>query len=672
MLDQKQNAPEDQSTANKSNSTSGKTLPAVEETKPVEEQPAKVEESAAPEADQETAAEPSLFAYLFGLEIEFSGVSLKDGVLSAESFTETINVGDNAVTLAINGAFASSTGELGWKDASFTIGNVSIGGILAVNNLTGTVSGDAGHAITGSGELVIDLAGASVSGTVNVAYDETGWAVTSIESGNLTAAVLGQTFEVADISYEDGVIAASSGTMNLDVFGNQATVVVNNISLDKDKVFQWENASFTAGDINLGGILQINGLTGTVTGDAAHEVTGTGDVGLTIPGAEAAGTVNVKYEEGTGFELVSIENGSVTASLLNGNATVVGSDITYDENGLAIGTSDITLATGGLAPGLGDINGTVNNITYSNGAFDWESITLNINKEYELGALKFGLGTAQLDGKANNYLITINDATAGVSIGKWFSADGSASFSWSIMEGKSPEIDKSSLTFEGKSPELPKDFIPGLLPIDYGIVFPFALGPVPMEAELGLKVDAGASVTIGGNMNYEGNKYVFSVDSKGTGFLEMGLRASISIGSSLFIALGLFLEGNAKATLEAGVGLEGEATQVGNKFDFSKVNATYSLDADVIAQLIGGIKTTALLIFKKTLYQVKIKEWNLGHASKSGSLNLLSGAAKEESSGGMLKKGAAIPSAPVFDEESKKHLINDTNKETARKKGWFK
>ena len=72
------------------------------------------------------------------------------------------------------------------------------------------------------------------------------------------------------------------------------------------------------------------------------------------------------------------------------------------------------------------------------------------------------------------------------------------------------------------------------------------------------------------------------------------------------------------------------------------------------------------------MYQVKIKEWNLGHASKSGSLNLLSGAAKEESSEGMLKKGAAIPSAPVFDEESKKHLINDTNKETARKKGWFK
>ena len=600
----------------------------------------------------------AITASILGNTITVNDIQIADGVISAQTGSMQLDIGGAKVDVTVTDISLGKDKKFDWGTASFKSPNeLSVGGVVKVKDLEGTVSGSAdGYKKSGTGNLSVDLPGATASGTVAVSNDDaSGWKVDSITGGGIAASVLGSTLSVNEIQYVNGVITAQSGTMKLDIAGAILDVSVTGISLGEDKKFNWGSAAFsTPNEINIGGILKVNGLTGTISGEAdGYRKTGAGSLSLDLPGASASGTVAVSHEEGKGWKVDSITNGDINATLLNGSLQINGNGISFENNVLGVAAATATVSTGGVIPGVDKVSGQAQNIQYKDGAFDWDSVTVDINAGLSFGdQLSFGLKTATLFGKSKGYQIDINDATGSISIGKWLTGEGTGSFSWDFINRKTPEITSANLTFLATSPELPKDIIPGLLPISFSVMIPFAAGPVPMEAGLSLNVDAGATVSIGGTMNYSGGEFAFGVQAAGNGHLSMGIRASLAVGSSALVSLGAFLEGSTKAVLEAGLDFNGKAAKQGDGFNFSDMNANYKLGANVIAELSGGVEAKALLIFSKTLYKVKIKSWDMGRAEKTGSFNFLNGGFTSTGSSGVLEAGTPNLGKPVTEHQS--------------------
>ena len=597
-------------------------------------------------------------ASVLGNMLTVNDIQIANGVITAQTGTMQLDIGGAKVDVNVTAISLGEDKKFDWGVATFKSPNeLSVGGVVKVKGLEGTVSGSAdGYKKSGSGNLSVDLPGATASGTVAVSNDDaSGWKVDSITGGGISASVLGSMLSINEIQYVNGVITAQSGTMKLDIAGAIVDVTVSAISLGEDKKFNWGIAEFSSpNEINIGGILKAKGLAGTVSGEAdGFKKTGVGTLSLDLPGASATGTVAVSYEEGTGWKVDSITNGEINATLLNGSLQINGNGISFENNVLGVAAASATVSTGGVIPGVDKVSGQAQNIQYKDGTFDWDSVTLDINAGLSFGdQLSFGLKTATLFGKSKGYQIDINDASGSISIGKWLTGEGTGSFSWDFINRKSPEITSANLTFLATSPELPKDVIPGLLPISFSVMIPFAAGPVPMEAGLSLNVDAGATVSIGGTMNYSGGEFAFGVQAAGNGHLTMGIRASLAVGSSALVSLGAFLEGSTKAVLEAGLDFNGKAAKQGDGYNFSDINANYKLGANVIAELSGGVEAKALLIFSKTLYKVKIKSWDMGRAEKTGSFNFLNGGFTSTGSAGVLEAGTPNLGKPVTEHQS--------------------
>ena len=601
---------------------------------------------------------------------------------------------------------------------------LNIGEVISANELKGTLSfTDGNYQMEGSGDLAVNILGATATGKVLVAYDK-GFKVKSITNTKFEASIFdgvasiegsgislsgeGLTMASSKITIKlpsgDAVMNVESVSVNKKGVTFKEAVIENSQSIGFSEIFSIDKPSLkvsssesgynitatgslsiklgdgitASGDVeigydtnkrafekpkvtngkfaydkvlNIGEVISANELKGTLSfTDGNYQMEGSGDLAVNILGATATGKVLVAYDKG--FKVKSITDGVVSASVLNNFGNFEGRGITYDENGLQISNSTMTLSLGGFIPGANEIKANAKGIKYINESFDWDLINLQIDKKYSLGGLEFSIEGANLYGKSKNYIIEIVNAGAEVSINDYLNAKGKANFDWDILNRKAPEITSSTLNFLVSSPLIPKDIIPGILPIDYAFIFPFAAGPVPMEAGFSFNVDANASVKIGGEMNYNNNAYDFKVDAEGMGFLTLGIGVTLSVGSSFLISLGGFIKGESNAALKANLGIKGKADKKETGFDFSDLTLDYKMGADVKAQIKAGIEARALIIFKKTLYSVVIKEWNLGHTEKSGEMNLLSKTNKGGTSKGILLKGNTILNDPDAEAKS--------------------
>ena len=597
-------------------------------------------------------------ASILGNTLTVNNIQIANGDITAKTGSMQLDIGGAKVDVTVTDISLGKDKKFDWGLATFKSPNeLNVGGVVKVKDMEGTVSGAAeGYKKSGTGNLAVDLPGATASGTLSFSQDETsGWKVDSITGGAISATVLGSTMSINEIQYVNGIITAQTGSMLLNIGGAIAKVDATTISIGEDKKINWGIANFSSpNEIDIGGIVKVNGLAGTMTGEAdGFKKTGVGTLSINLPGASAGGTIAVSHEEGRGWKVDSITNGEINASLLNGSIEIAGTGISFENNVLGIAAANASVSTGGLIPGLDKVSGQAQNIKYKDGDFDWESITLGINSGLSFGDnLSFGLKTATLFGKSKGYQIDINDAYGSISIGKWLTGEGTGSFSWDIVNKKKPEITSANLTFLATSPVLPKDIIPGLLPIDFSAIIPFAAGVVPMEARIALGVDASASVSIGGTVNYSGSEFVFGVNAAGNGSLSMSVTASLAVGSSALVSLGAFLKGSTTAALEAGLEFKGKAAKQGEGYNFSDINAKYNLGANVIAELSGGVEVRALLIFSKTLYEVKIKSWDMGRAEKTGTFNFLNGEHSSTGDKGVMGTGKPELGEPVTEHQS--------------------
>ena len=597
-------------------------------------------------------------ASILGNILTVNDIQIVNGEITAKIGSMQLDIGGAKVDATVSDISLGKDKKFDWGLAKFNSPNeLNVGGVVKVKDLEGTVSGSAdGYKKSGIGNLAVDLPGAKASGTLSVSQDETsGWKVDSITSGSISATVLGSTLSLSEIQYVNGIITAQTGSMILNIGGAIAQVNVSTISIGEDKKINWGIAEFSSSnEINIGDVIKVNGLAGTMSGEAdGFKKTGEGTLSLNLQGANASGKVAISHEEGTGWKVDSVTDGEINATLLNGSLQITGTGISFENNVLGVAAANATVSTGGIIPGVDKVLGQAQNIKYKDGDFDWDSITIDVNAGLSFGDnLSFGLKTATLFGKSKGYQIDINDASGSITIGKWLSGAGTGSFSWDFINRKKPEITSANLTFLATSPVLPKDIIPGLLPIGFSAIIPFVAGVVPMEAGIGLGVDASASVNIGGTVNYSGGEFVFGVQAGGDGELSMSVTASLAIGSSALVSLGAFLEGKSTAVLNAGLDFNGKASKQGNGYNFSDINASYNLGAEVIAHLSGGVEAKALLVFSKKLYEVKIKSWNMGRAEKTGTFNFLNGNNASTGNKGVMGSNVKDIGVPVTEEQS--------------------
>ncbi len=535
--------------------------------------------------------------FFSGTISELNEEDLLKRTFSASSMSVTVNLPTGPVDLNIKDIKVSQSG---FEFKEFTIeykNSIGFAEIFSINESSLTISSKAkGFEITAAGELGVDLGiEVEITGKAEITYDT--------QEGS---------FKKPQIT--------EGGFEYKQEIGFENLVSVENIS----------------GKLNVE--------------DEKYKVEGAGDLSVNFgnDSDNANGTVNVIYEKG--FKIKSITDGTFNVNALGGFIGINGSGLNYDEEGLKIDSSTIKLNLGEYIPEFGDIEATGTDIEYKNGKFDWESIKITLGKEYSIGKLTFSLGDATLYGKSKGYIIEIENAGAGLTLGSWLEANGDASFTWDILKGEMPKISSSTLKFLASSPVIPGDIIPGILPIGYSITIPFVAGVVPMQAGVSMDVDANAQVDIGGEMTYSDNEYDFNVNSTGKGELKMGIKGFIDVGSSFIFAIGGFIEGATRAKLQAGLALNGKAAKIEKGFDFSDLSFDYNMGANIKAELNAGIHAKALFIFERTLYKMKIKEWDLGKAEKTGSVNLFSGKEKNKgNSKGILEFGNKKLPNPVAD-----------------------
>jgi hypothetical protein len=518
---------------------------------------------------------------------------------SASSMSVTVNLPTGPVVVNIKDIKISQSG-FEFKEFSIEYKNlIGFAEIFSMNESELTISSKAkGFEITAAGELGVDLGiEVEITGKAKITYDT--------QEGS---------FKKPEITEGGFEYKPAIGFKNL--------VSVENIS----------------GKLNVE--------------DEKYKVEGSGDLSVNFgnDSDNAKGTVNVVYEYEDGLKIESITDGEFNVKAFGGLIEINGSGLNYDEEGLKIDSSSIKLNLGEYIPELGDIEATGTDIEYKNGEFDWESIKITLGKEYSFGGMTFSLGDATLYGKSKGYIIEIENAGAGLTLGSWLKANGEATFTWDILKGEMPKIESSTLQFLASSPVIPGDIIPGILPIGYSITIPFVAGVVPMQAGVSMDVDANAQVNIGGEMTYSDNEYGFNLNSTGKGELKMGIKGFIDVGNSFIFAIGGFIEGATRAKLEAGLALNGKAAKKETGFDFSDLSFDYNMEANIKAELNAGIHAKALFIFERTLYKMKIKEWDLGKAEKTGSVNLFSGKEKNKgNSKGILEFGNEKLPNPIAD-----------------------
>lgn len=152
--------------------------------------------------------------------------------------------------------------------------------------------------------------------------------------------------------------------------------------------------------------------------------------------------------------------------------------------------------------------------------------------------------------------------------------------------------------------------IPGIWPFELGIDVP----AVPGVYVFGnLSIGGGMKLNVGAALKYEKDYW------KASG--EIGASADIAARATIGVGLGskyiLALEGGLFAEIAASAAAKGN---IEGKFQYKdkKVSAKepvefgYNAGAELKGSVGGVITARAFYVFKKDLYQVKIKEWNLG------------------------------------------------------------
>ena len=587
-----------------------------------------------------------------GKEIAYDSAA---GKFTASEAGAKISFFNTEVTGTVTNLQASITEGLDWEKASIAADEINIMS-AQIKDLKGEIGGKAEeYAYT----ISAGSFGANIDNVVNVSGDKISYNSAKkeleAESAKVELSVLGET-----------------------VSGELVRPKVNNEGID------WDTATLTLPNIKLG-MININGLTGTLSGKKVGyaytisassfdgQVAGisysgsevvydskTGELSAESAGAEFSlldktivGEINkpVISKEGVNWESASISVDSLSygdfeATALSGELgnksteyayklsaesftgslvglSFTGTEIAYDSKAGEFSAKSASASINMLG---NNVTGTINDLVSSQeNGFDWSTAQLKADP----GVISFGdnltftLPTIIINGKKENYLLLIDNAKASLTIGDLINAEGAGSLSWDFVGGKSPEIESAEIDVSinsGKS--IPGAFLPdGIWPFSISFEFPVAPGAY---AGFGFEVGGGIGFTAKGKVVYtKPNKLIFDIEGGPEGFVDFSVFANAGVGHPILLALEAELKATIKAIAHAKTNIKGEATKEGDSYKLNELLAKYDLIAELKAAISFNFNARALYIFKKTLYEIKLAEWDLGEGSASGEFDLI-------------------------------------------------
>ncbi len=587
-----------------------------------------------------------------GKEIAYDSAA---GKFTASEAGAKISFFNTEVTGTVTNLQASITEGLDWEKASIAADEINIMS-AQIKDLKGEIGGKAEeYAYT----ISAGSFGANIDNVVNVSGDKISYNSAKkeleAESAKVDLSVLGET-----------------------VSGELVRPKVNNEGID------WDTATLTLPNIKLG-MININGLTGTLSGKKVGysytisassfdgQVAGisysgsevvydskTGELSAESAGAEFSlldktivGEINkpVISKEGVNWESASISVDSLSygdfeATALSGELgnksteyayklsaesftgslvglSFTGTEIAYDSKAGEFSAKSASASINMLG---NNVTGTINDLVSSQeNGFDWSTAQLKADP----GVISFGdnltftLPTIIINGKKENYLLLIDNAKASLTIGDLINAEGAGSLSWDFVGGKSPEIESAEIDVSinsGKS--IPGAFLPdGIWPFSISFEFPVAPGAY---AGFGFEVGGGIGFTAKGKVVYtKPNKLIFDIEGGPEGFVDFSVFANAGVGHPILLALEAELKATIKAIAHAKTNIKGEATKEGDSYKLNELMAKYDLIAELKAAISFNFNARALYIFKKTLYEIKLAEWDLGEGATSGEFDLI-------------------------------------------------
>jgi len=496
------------------------------------------------------------------------------------------------------------------------------------------------YIFNGAGDLSLEmspgigLTSLNAEGHVGLGYDFANKKFINpiIENGSIDATLFDCVdINVKELGFAEGVFSASSGSMTVKAFEKEMGGTLEGISYSKEAGFGFKKAAITSSGtidpIPGSGISVTNPGLSLEKTSLGWNITGSGRLGLTIDATyaqltKAEADVSLTYGlKDKKIQQFNMSNGAIGLSLFDVIA-LTGDDINYENGALTIGSFSATL-DGGDVLGAG-LEGSGSDLVISKSAVDWSEIGVKINKVFEMGGFSFTPPKGIIRKEGASFIVLLEDAAGSLEVGEWFTAGGKGTLQWGpeFNNGK-PKINSAELSVSAKTPKyFPKEFMPFGWPISTGFFMTVPAGPVPISGGVDVGIEGAAPLSFDANIGYDGEKFNVGGNFTLNPTLSLFVKIYAGAGTPLLVYIGGFIKGAVESQASASMGIEGTAAAKDN-YEFSDITGKYAMNADFVAKLTAGLEVRALYFFNKELFDIVIKEWNLGNSSMSGEYDFL-------------------------------------------------
>lgn len=551
------------------------------------------------------------------------------------------------------------------KNVSFEIAKeLNLGNILKVSNVKGTIDGigsnDYSFLLEGGIQLSLEgseYASITVGGNASVLVNGNDLSTTTSLSDAFFSLNIGAlSLSAENLNYQDGLLTAETCSFKLPIFEHSIDGEISGVEVQKNSL-DWELAKLSTDlSFELGDFLKISSLSGEMAGkkqNYAKKLSGNVELNLNLPGianTKTAGDIELsnKPEDGNSWD-TSISNTSLEAEILN-FIKLEENNLNYSNNQLSLENPTLTFI--GKAPDfLKNLSFSGENVIIDSQGVNWAEISVE-NKGEAFAPndhLSFNLSKIKVLGREDNYNLEFENAEGEVNLWEYISAAGSGSFRYD-QEKKKIEIIEASLSFAAEFGEIPGEN--PFWPVNFTLVFPLSPIGIGLEAGLSIYASGGVQPSFKGSVTYEEskpNQWQTSGEAAVLGKLLFGIKASAGIGSQFLLYLGLFLEAQAEARAMGKLTADTTISMDPSNYalSFSDTSLGYSIGADFLARLQGGVEAKAFYFFGKPLYTLVFKEWNLGSSYIEGKFDPATNTSVIENKKGVLAGNPSEIADPV-------------------------
>lgn len=571
------------------------------------------------------------------LKVSAENINYASGVFSASKGTVFLKPFD--IESKINDLSFSKDKGVDWTAIKIKIEKeFNLGGLVSLKNPQAQIKGKSqNYAYNLEGDLGLkttSMGGIDLAASGLVAIDGVPNVNNYTVSINKGAATLsyGEAFSGAaqglNYNSEKNELFSSSLELTLNLLGNTLNTNVQNFSIAEDGI-DWKLASFNSeNEFQVGSLLKIKNVHASIAGKSQNYAkTAEGEISSENMFSTDLANINLENIKlgmmvNDGKWDFEIKGEHVHIDMFNQRLQIDSSSLNYENDTFKLGGLDIKMKV----PQAGDLNATAKEVIIQKNKVDWDEIKLNSEKEFTVGnggenAFSIVAGQGSMKGKGENYKLGLN-VGASFNPSQYINGEGNVYLLWDHQNSKGLEISDYDVNLKATSPTIPDALLPGLWPIKFRVILPFAAGVVPMEADFGFAASAGVGFNIEGSMKKVSDGAEIKAEGTSNPTLSVTVDGSLGVGSSLAVKLAGFIEGKASAVSGVKLDLNGKVDQ---QYNLISLVGNYSIDSNFIASLSAGVKAQALVIFEKKLYEVTLKKWELGSSKLEGEYDFKKG-----------------------------------------------